>query len=301
VSVIVPTRDRVGLLRRAVASVCAQSEQRFELIIVDDASTDDTPAYLASLNAADPRIRIVRNAVPAGGGGARNAGIRVSRGEWVAFVDDDDEWFPDKLELQLQALAANAAAVACSCSYRVVSASGATKVIAARANATVPELLTYNWLGGASTCLCSSETLRDIGGFDASLSAGQDLDLWVRLRQKGEVAVCAETLVLHRAHAGPRITTNAHSQYLGVRRFYFKHRMLMNGATRRHRVAYCCYVMSMQGTRRPWRRLRFLVIALRHALPQHSLGFVRKSVPLLIRAALFQGRAVVRPTCAAGK
>jgi GT2 family glycosyltransferase len=218
----------------------------------------------------------------------------------VAFIDDDDEWLPLKLERQLQALVSNAAAVACTCSYRVEAASGAAKVTAPRA-ATVAELLTYNSLGGASMCLCSAESLRDIGGFDASLRAGQDLDLWVRLRQKGEVAVCSETLVVHRAHAGPRITTNAHSQYLGVRHFYFKHRRLMDRTTRRHRVAYCCYVMSMQDTRRPSRRLRFLVIAVRHALPQYSPGFVRQSVSLLLKQAFSRGRAAVTPTYAARK
>jgi hypothetical protein len=75
----------------------------------------------------------------------------------------------------------------------------------------------------------------------------------------------------------------------------------MDRVTRRHRVAYCCYVMSMQDTRRSSRRLRFLVIALRHALPQYSPGFVRKSVALLIRDTFFRGRAAVTPTYAARK
>src|SRR6516225_2350448 len=253
VSVILPTRDRLELLRRAVASVRAQTERRFELIVVDDASSDDTPDYLQQLVAADRRIRIVRNALPGGGGGARNAGIRLSGARWVAFIDDDDEWLPHKLEQQLRILQSDGAAVACSCGYLVRSRSGASKVMAVRANTTVQELLTNNWLGGASTCVCSSEALRDIGGFDPSLRAGQDLDLWVRLRQRGKVAICAETLVIHRAHAGPRITTDTKSQYLGVRRFYFKHRDLMVPATRRHRLSYCCYVMSMQ-IARPLRR-----------------------------------------------
>jgi glycosyltransferase involved in cell wall biosynthesis len=287
VSVIVPTRDRVELLRRALASVRAQSEQRFELIVVDDVCSDDTPAYLARLAKEDQRIRVVRNSKPSGGGGARNAGIELSRAPWVAFIDDDDEWMATKLERQLRALQCEPAAVACSCSYVVVSGSGASKVIAARPNTTVEELLVYNWLGGASTCVCSRAVLTEIGGFDPKLTAAQDLDLWLRLRQKGRVVVCPETLVVHRAHAGPRITTNTQSQYTGVRRFYFKYRNLMNEATRRHRVSYSSYVMSLQVTRRLRRRLRFLAIALRHSSLKYSLAFFKKSVPLLLRDALF--------------
>src|SRR5262249_46010737 len=147
-------------------------------------------------------------------------GIKLSRGQWVAFLDDDDEWMPHKLERQLQALEANRTAVACSCGYIVRSAGSASRLVAVRAKTTVQELLTNNWLGGASVCVCASEALRAIGGFDPSLRAGQDLDLWVRLRQLGEVAVCAEILVLHRAHAGPRITTDMQSQYQGARHFH---------------------------------------------------------------------------------
>jgi glycosyltransferase involved in cell wall biosynthesis len=299
VSVILPTRDRLELLRRAVASVRAQTEPRFELIVVDDACSDDTPAFLQQLAVADPRIRMVRNTVPSGGGGARNAGIRLSRAQWVAFIDDDDEWLPHKLERQLQTLQSNRAAVACSCGYLVRSTSGTSKVMAVRANTTVQELLTNNWLGGASTCVCSSEALRDIGGFDPGLRAGQDLDLWVRLRQRAEVAVCAETLVIHRAHAGPRITTDTQSQYLGVRRFYFKHRELMIPATRRHRLSCCCFIMSMQIARPLRRRVRLLVIAVANTTPRYSAGFVKRSVGLLLRDALAQSLGALRAASAA--
>jgi glycosyltransferase involved in cell wall biosynthesis len=299
VSVILPTRDRLELLRRAVASVRAQTERRFELIVVDDASSDDTPDYLQQLVAADRRIRIVRNALPGGGGGARNAGIRLSGARWVAFIDDDDEWLPHKLEQQLRILQSDGAAVACSCGYLVRSRSGASKVMAVRANTTVQELLTNNWLGGASTCVCSSEALRDIGGFDPSLRAGQDLDLWVRLRQRGKVAICAETLVIHRAHAGPRITTDTKSQYLGVRRFYFKHRDLMVPATRRHRLSYCCYVMSMQIARPLRRRMRLLIMAAINTSPRYSAGFVKRSAWLLVRDAFAQSLAAFKPACTA--
>jgi glycosyltransferase involved in cell wall biosynthesis len=293
VSVILPTHNRPDLLKRAAVSVLAQSEQRLELIVVDDASNDATPHYLEHLAAEDPRVRVVRNLTPRGGGGARNDGVQLSRARWLAFIDDDDEWLQAKLERQLQVLRSNPAAVACSCSYIVHSLSGASRIVAAKPHTTVQELLAHNWLGGASMCVCSREALRQIGGFDDKLRAGQDLDLWVRLRQLGPVVVCAEPLALHRAHVGPRITTNSQSQYLGVRRFYLKHRALMSASTRRERLSNCCFVMSLQATRPLRHRLRYLLMAVRHASIRFSLAFLKKSAPRLARDAL---RAAPRMT-----
>jgi glycosyltransferase involved in cell wall biosynthesis len=300
VSVVLPTRNRLQLLRRAVTSVRAQSEPRFELIIIDDASTDGTHAYLERLPAEDARIRVVHNMRPIGGGGARNGGIGLSRGAWIAFLDDDDEWMPRKLERQLQTLAAHPSAVACSCSYVIRSSLRGSRVVATRTNATVQQLLIDNCLGGASVCLCSSEALRTIGAFDAKLRSAQDLDLWLRLRLRGDVAVCLEPLVVHHAHAGPRITTNPQSQYLGVRRFYFKHRALMSMAMRRHWGSYCCYAMSIQATRRLGRRWRFLAMALINASPRYALAFARRSAPQLARDAFFRGLALCRVRAVAG-
>jgi glycosyltransferase involved in cell wall biosynthesis len=282
VSVIIPTRDRLELLQRAVASARAQSERRIEVIIVDDASTDGTPAYVASLPALDARIRVVRNASPVGGGGARNAGVERSRGSWVAFLDDDDEWMPRKLERQLQAIEAEPTAVACSCGYLIRSGARRSRAITARASVTLQQLLTDNFLGGASMCLCSAAAFKAIGGFDPELKSAQDLDLWLRLRQRGSIASCAEPLVVHHAHAGARITSNLRSRYLGVRRFLFKHRGLMDVSTRRHWASYCCYLMSMQDTRSPRRRLRLLTTSLRSASFRYALSFAKASVPRLL-------------------
>jgi glycosyltransferase involved in cell wall biosynthesis len=291
VSVILPTRDRLTQLRRAVSSVCAQSERRLELIVVDDGSTDGTWEYLERLPAEEGRIRVVRNAVSMGGSGARNEGIRLSRGKWLAFIDDDDEWLPQKLERQLQTLAQHTAAVACSCGYLVRSASRVLKVSRVQPGVTVQELLVANRLGGASMCVCSGATLTSIGGFDAKLKSAQDLDLWVRLRRAGEVAVCSEPLVVHWAHSGPRITTNTQSQYAGLRRFHFKHRSLMSAATRRHRLAHSCYLMSTQDTRPLRRRLRYLAMAMLNASPRVALAFAKRSAPRLVQAALSRGGA----------
>jgi glycosyltransferase involved in cell wall biosynthesis len=286
VSIVIPTRDRLSLLRRAVASVLFQSEQNFEMIVIDDASSDGTRQYLAQLAAGDARISVVRNESPKGGAGARNVGIARSRGKWVAFLDDDDEWLPAKLERQLLALRSTPAAVACSCAYTLLRDSGVASRKTVPDDVTLRELLLENPLGGASMCVCSSDVLRQIGAFDAGFASGQDLDLWVRLRQRGRIIGCAEALVLHRYHGGSRITTNMRSQYLGARYFYFKHRGLMDGQLRRQRIALTCFIMSQQPTRSLGFRRRYLWLSMRFAAKQRRVAYAVSSGTRLMQDAL---------------
>jgi glycosyltransferase involved in cell wall biosynthesis len=286
VSVVIPTRDRVELLRRAAASVLKQSQDDLELIIVDDASEDGTAAYLAELASRDSRVRTVRNALPRGGAGARNEGISRSRGQWIAFLDDDDEWLPEKLQRQLRMLQSTASAVACSCNFVMHFSSGRSKVVQLTANATLQQLLFDNQLGSASLCICSNKVLKEIGGFDVKLRSAQDQDLWARVRQQGDVVVCSEALVLYRAHGGRRITNNMLSQYLGARRFYFKHRRMMDQANRRRRMARNCFLMSRQETRGLRHRLRYLILSMRNSPPTEALIYATSSLPRLVRDAL---------------
>ena len=100
VSVVIPTHDRAHLVGRAIRSVLAQTFQDFEIIVVDDCSVDNTKEVVQSL--ADSRIRYLRHEINRGGSAARNTGIGAARGEWIAFLDSDDEWLPKKLEKQLE-------------------------------------------------------------------------------------------------------------------------------------------------------------------------------------------------------
>ncbi len=117
VSVIIPTTRRPALIGRAVASVLAQTMADLELIVVVEGPNPETSAILAAI--ADPRLRVVQNDSPTGAGAARNLGAAHARGDWLAFLDDDDEFLPEKLETQL-ALAAGRN-VLVSCRSRVVT------------------------------------------------------------------------------------------------------------------------------------------------------------------------------------
>lgn len=104
VSVVIPTRNRPTLVIRAVASVLAQTYRDFEVIVVIDGPDPDTAVALAPWLRKDARLRVLESDHCVGSGSARNCGIEASRGAWVALLDDDDEWLPQKLEKQLDAV-----------------------------------------------------------------------------------------------------------------------------------------------------------------------------------------------------
>src|SRR5919106_1816578 len=102
VSVIIPTYNRVESLPLAIKSVLAQTFQDFEIIVVDDASHDNTPAVIARFN--DERIRYIRHDTNKKISASRNTGVLNSRGSYIAFLDDDDEWLSEKLQLEVDLL-----------------------------------------------------------------------------------------------------------------------------------------------------------------------------------------------------
>ena len=282
VSVILPTHNRADVLGRAINSVLNQTEKNIELIVVDDASTDGTSLILNQFANIDFRIKLLRNEESLGGGGARNVGIAASTGEWIAFLDDDDTWMVNKLRLQLDKLSTDSSAVACSCSYESYSAFGIKKLVTTPNDISLQQLFRLNYLGGASMCIASRSVLLSIGGFDTQIKSGQDWDLWVRLRQKGPIVVVSEPLIKYYNHNGMRISNNMKSQYLGARRFYFKHRDAMSSSLRRYRVSYSCFIMSRQIERHLVTRLRYLILSLQYPDFDTSFAYMRSSFPRLI-------------------
>lgn len=101
VSAVIPTHGRPGLVLVAIRSALQQTWRRMEIIVVIDGPDEETEARLATIG--DQRVRVITLPQPVGGSAARNAGVQEARGEWVAFLDDDDEWFPEKIERQMEA------------------------------------------------------------------------------------------------------------------------------------------------------------------------------------------------------
>jgi glycosyltransferase involved in cell wall biosynthesis len=112
VSAVIPTRGRAELLRRAVRSTLAQTLQEIEVVVVIDGADPETNILVEELAAQDSRVRGITLSSSIGGSDARNRGVDAARGEWIAFLDDDDEWLPGKLQAQLDAMKRSMASVA---------------------------------------------------------------------------------------------------------------------------------------------------------------------------------------------
>jgi len=207
VSVIIPTRNRATVLARSMRSVLAQTLTSLELIIVDDASDDDTEAVVETIN--DARIRYIKCDQHGGAPVARNIGIRAASGRYLAFHDSDDEWLPMKLERQLQLLAAHAPAadvVTCG-TISIDSAGRGVPVVAASETLSYEGLLAFRelpWSGPTILVRRTEATNRVL--FDEHLPAGQDWDYVVRLARITRVVSVREPLVKVGRAAGDRIS-----------------------------------------------------------------------------------------------
>jgi glycosyltransferase involved in cell wall biosynthesis len=205
VSVVVPTRNRAELLRRALATVRAQTYDHIEVIVIDDASTDDTPAVLDRIAEKDERLRILRTDQRCGGAAARNLGIRAARGAFVAFLDDDDEWLATKLEQQLAVAGRVPEAGVIYCGVAIVDDHGQRRFgpLAAPPDARAA-LLRENFVA-TSSALVRTGLLQSVGGFDERMPRLQDWDLWIRLSRVTRFVLLPRYLV--RYHLTPDSTT----------------------------------------------------------------------------------------------
>jgi glycosyltransferase involved in cell wall biosynthesis len=200
VTVVIPTHNRMELLALTLRSALRQGGVDLEVVVVDDGSTDGTAATVERLG--DPRVRLVRHAAPLGVSSARNAGIAEARGRWVAFLDDDDLWAPEKLAQQLEATAASQRAWAYAGTVNVDHRLRILEGGPPPAPERVLELLgRYNPVpAGASNVVVRTETLARVGGFDPGLRRTEDWDLWIRLACDGLPAVVSHPLVAYRMH-----------------------------------------------------------------------------------------------------
>jgi glycosyltransferase involved in cell wall biosynthesis len=201
ISAVVPTHNRRDLLQLTLRTVLGQRDVDLEVIVVDDASTDDTAAVVTGLG--DPRIRLIRHDRPTGVSTARNHGAREAAGAWLAFCDDDDLWAPDKLARQLAAAAQ---------AGRAWSYGGAVRIdpalrIMGGTPPPPPERLAerlpaWNLMpGGSSNVIVRAGMFSEAGRWDPALVNLADWDLWIRLSRLGLPAYVPEPLVGYRIHA----------------------------------------------------------------------------------------------------
>jgi glycosyltransferase involved in cell wall biosynthesis len=203
VTVIIPTLNRQTLLLRTLRSVLAQTGVLLSVVVVDDGGDDGTWDAVQSLG--DPRVRLLHHETRRGVSAARNSGLALATTEWVAFVDDDDIWAPDKLQGQLAAIAADGSA-RWSCVGSVNIDDEATVLWWAdplNERDLSRALLRSNSIpGGGSGVLASTGLSRAVGGFDETMSNLADWDFYLRLAQESPVAAVHAPMVGYLVHPG---------------------------------------------------------------------------------------------------
>jgi len=198
VSVVVPTRNRRGLLEEAVDSVVRQTFEDWELVVVDDASEDDTWAWLQTLE--DPRIRKIRLEEHSEQSTTRNAGLRAARGEFFVSLDDDDMLAEDALEVHIGSLRRHREAVASVGGFTAFDESGAQRTRRVVRRRTARHIWRDVLFIGQSAF--RTEALRSIGGWNESFVRATDHEMWSRLARFGPVVLLPERVLFYRVHGG---------------------------------------------------------------------------------------------------
>jgi hypothetical protein len=270
VSVVLPVWNGELFVARAVESILAQTFRSFELIVVDDGSTDRTASILEEFARRDRRVVLIRSA-HGGLSHALNAGIDVARGLCIARMDADDVSLPKRLEKQMAYLDANPDCVVIGSGVEVIDDAGA--VVGETTFAETHEAITAALIGGRSpiahpTVVVRRDALVAAGGYDGSRYPSEDFDLWLKLSRVGRLANMSESLLQYRRHQGAvsvrdraqqlAMTTsivNEARRHLGMSPI--RKRLLEGGRSHKARYHFDCARFALVGGRR--------VAAARHA------------------------------------
>jgi len=204
VSVVIPAYNAADTLPRAIESVLNQTHKNLELIVVDDASQDDTEELVKKYIQKDSRVRYIKHEENKERSAARNTGIKNARKPFVAFLDADDEWLPEKLEKQLSYLrqkGKNWIGV-----YSDLTSNVSTQKFSLPAKKRLQkeggkeviktDLLNIGVWGTSTTLLVKKSIISKIGGFDESLNLNEDLEIKIRLLKEGQLAYLDEELTI---------------------------------------------------------------------------------------------------------
>jgi glycosyltransferase involved in cell wall biosynthesis len=205
VSVIIPAHNAEEFIVETIQSLQQQTFSDFEIIVVDDGSTDRTVSLVMQIE--EPRLRVL-SVEHQGVSATRNRGVAASQGKFIAFLDADDLWTPDTLKLYVEALTANPAADLSYgwtylWNYDLKNASDATQLIAPSATGATAyrAMLERNIVGNGSNICVRRSAFDAVGGFDQTLTHGEDWEFCFRVALQGEVALVPQPVVYYRQHS----------------------------------------------------------------------------------------------------
>nr|WP_321381970.1 glycosyltransferase family A protein [uncultured Vibrio sp.] len=245
VSVIIPTHDRVHSLKHAIDSVVGQSISVNEIIVVDDTGSENTKLLVESYK--NISITFIHNHNN-GASSSRNLGAKLAKSDFLAFLDDDDTWFPDKLEKQVSLVKENHLDAVFSqllVKYDVSGGEYATK--ARNVSNPLKSICIENYIGATISCLIRRELFLELKGFDEMFLAREEYDLWIRVIESGaKIGIVEEPLAIsNRSFSRERISSNISSYESAIDLLNEKHKKLvldtLNESERKHRESkqYC--------------------------------------------------------------
>ena len=203
ISIVIPTRNRRSLLAETIDSILAQTLAKWELIVVDDASEDDTFSYVSGVG--DQRIRVIRLEQHAERSAARNTGLNLAKGEFILFLDDDDLLIESGLRTHVDALERHPAAIASVGSVEEFDESGtrsSSRLVQHRQERDVwPDVL-LGWGPVCGRSVFRTRAMLSVQGWNTTYNICEDHELWLRLSRLGPVVLLPETVYRYRIHSG---------------------------------------------------------------------------------------------------
>jgi len=252
VSVIIPVHNRPRLVQRAIKSAINQNYGNLQIIVVDDASTDET--YKRAKSFDYKMLECYKLKYNQGASAARNKGIKEAEGKYIAFLDSDDRWNQNKTKEQVCALEKgwDETGLVYTGMKHVIDDSQIRYVHSKKNGYLTRNLLTHNSVGSCSAVMVRASVYDKVSGFDRNLPARQDIDMWLRISLQYPIDfVDTYDTVVHKQKERNRISNQNRDRCLAFLRYYRKHKKLIEVYNKRgeylRRVAH---VMSKMGDKR---------------------------------------------------
>ena len=225
VSVIIPTYNRAEHLRETINTVLNQTYKDLEIIVINDYSSDKTSEILNSFNI--PNLYIINNKENLGAPASRNIGINSCNGSYIAFIDDDDLWYPKKIELQLNHLIQNPHIDCIFCEYKYILEGRSFNPDIIDYKSSLVKMILTRSLGSFSLPLIRKSCIDEIGLLDINFESCQDWDYWIRISQKFNIEKLSECLV-ERNIGNDQITANISKKIKGRKYLLNKHSSIIS-------------------------------------------------------------------------
>lgn len=227
-AVITTYKRKPEFVLKAIKSVVGQTYQNIEILVIDDSpdSYEYREHVKTAIESLEGRIRYIQHSKNMGACVARNTGLYEAKEEFIAYLDDDDEWLPQKIELQLQEFTEDNIALV-YCGHKCIDDATGKETFPKtyyRSGYIFDELIMENFIGSTSFPLLRKNCLEEIGGFDPLMKSAQDYDVWLRLAEKYKIGYTKNVLVTYHVHSEERISSNPQNKIDGRNRLHEKNR-----------------------------------------------------------------------------